>query len=95
MGLPLNEYIAQQMCDPEFALAYKDLEPERQIARQLVMLRTKRNVSQTALAEAIDTKQSSISRLENLASSPSLSFLKRIAEALDADLKIEFVPRES
>jgi ribosome-binding protein aMBF1 (putative translation factor) len=95
MGLPLNEYIAQQMCDPEFVRAYKDLQPERQVARQMVSLRAKRNMSQAALAESIDTKQSSISRLESMASSPSLSFLKRIADALDADLKIEFVPRES
>jgi len=93
--LSLEECIAQELSDPEFAAAYHELDSVSQVARQIIELRSRHEITQRALAEKIGTKQSSISRLESLASSPSLSFLQRIADALEADLKIEFVPRNA
>jgi transcriptional regulator with XRE-family HTH domain len=41
----------------------------------------------------VGTRQPSIARLENSTSVPSLSFLDRIAKALDARIEQNFVPR--
>jgi transcriptional regulator with XRE-family HTH domain len=41
----------------------------------------------------VGTRQPSIARLENGSSVPSLSFLERIAAALDARIELRVVPR--
>ncbi|QQG44479.1 MAG: helix-turn-helix transcriptional regulator [Candidatus Roizmanbacteria bacterium] len=45
---------------------------------------------QKKLAEKLNTKQSVISRVENAKTVPSLTFLKRLAKALNASLQIQF-----
>ena len=90
----LKEDIAERMGDPDFAAAYEALEPEFQVARQVIALRLKQGLTQKQLAQQIGTKQSGISRLESMEQLPSLSFLKRVAEALDAHLEIHLVPKE-
>jgi DNA-binding XRE family transcriptional regulator len=80
---------AEQLQDPEFVAAAYELEPGYQIAR----LRIMRGLTQTQLAEMVGTRQPSIARLENGSSIPSLSFLDRIARALDARIELRVVPR--
>ena len=84
----LDSYLAEQMQDPEFRAAYEALEPAYQIAR----LRILRGLTQEQLAEKVGTKQPSIARLESGRSTPSLDFLQRVAEALDAQVEIRIVP---
>ena len=85
----LKDWQAEQLQDPEFVAAANELEPGYQIAR----LRIQRVLTQTELAEMIGTRQPSIARLENGSSVPSLSFLERIANALDARIELHVVPR--
>ena len=85
----LKDWQAEQLQDPEFVAAANELEPGYQIAR----LRIQRGLTQADLAKMIGTRQPSIARLENGASIPSLSFLERIAEALDARIELHVVPR--
>ncbi len=92
--MKLQEDIAERMRDPAFAAAYEALEPKFQVARQVIALRLQRGLTQKELAEQAGTKQSGISRLESMAQLPSLSFLKRVAEALNAHLEIRLVPKE-
>lgn len=87
----LDSYLAEQMQDPEFRAAYEALEPAYQIAR----LRILRGLTQEQLAEKVGTKQPSIARLESGRSTPSLDFLQRVAEALDAQVEIRIVPRST
>lgn len=87
----LDSYLAEQMRDPEFRAAYEALEPAYQIAR----LRILRGLTQEQLAEKVGTKQPSIARLESGRSTPSLDFLQRVAEALDAQVEIRIVPRST
>lgn len=68
--------------------AYRELEPEFAIAATLIKRRLERNLTQKELAERIGTKQSAIARLESGAYNPSLSFLQKVADALDARLEI-------
>lgn len=93
--MKLQEDIAERMCNPAFAESYDALEPEFQVARQVIALRLQRGLTQRELAERIGTKQSGISRLESMEQLPSLSYLKRVAEALDAQLQIQLIPKEA
>jgi len=48
-------------------------------------------LTQTQLAELVGTRQPSIARLENGSSVPSISFLKKVAAALDARIEVKLV----
>ena len=85
-----SDWQREQMEDPEFAEALRELEPGYQVAR----LRIERGLTQAQLAALVGTKQPSIARLERGETMPSVRFLKRVAEALDADFVIRLVPRE-
>jgi transcriptional regulator with XRE-family HTH domain len=89
-----RELIAKLKENPEFAQAYADLEPQYQIAREIIRLRIERGLTQQDLAARAGTKQANISRLENAVGSPSVALLLRVARALDARLCVELVARE-
>lgn len=80
----------QLMENPTFKKAYEESELEYQIARALIKARLERGYTQKELAEKLQTRQSVISRVENAKTVPSLSFLKRLAEALDVSLQVQF-----
>ncbi len=84
-----KDWQAEQQQDPEFVAAAGEVEAGYQIAR----LRIQRGLTQAQLAEMVGTRQPSIARLENGSSVPSLSFLDRIAKALDARIELRVVPR--
>jgi transcriptional regulator with XRE-family HTH domain len=52
-------------------------------------------MTQMELSEKSGITQADISRLENGTRNPSLALLKRLAEAMDSTLKIEFVPKNN
>lgn len=79
----------QQRQDADFVAESLELEAGYQVAR----LRILRGLTQAQLAEMVGTRQPSIARLENGSSVPSLSFLERIAEALDATVEIKIKPK--
>lgn len=76
------------MKDPEYRREYEKLEPEFQIARQIIAARIKRKMSQKELAEKIGTGQAVISRLEGMNAKPSISLLARVAEALKTQINV-------
>jgi transcriptional regulator with XRE-family HTH domain len=59
-----------------------------QIGKRVELARILKGLTQTELADRIGTNQSSISRIESGASLPSLSFLMKVADALEATLSI-------
>ncbi len=81
--------------EPEMKKAYDRLEPEYKIISQIIDLRKKKKITQKQLAELINTKQPSIARFESGDYNPSLEFLKKIAEVLDANLEVNFVSKVS
>lgn len=83
-----EDWEAKKLQDTEFQAAAEELEPGYQIAR----LRILRGLTQAQLAEKVGTKQPSIARLENGSSLPSISFLAKLADALDAKLEIILTP---
>lgn len=79
------------MSNPEFREEYEKADVEFQLIEELVRARTKANLSQAELAKRIGTTQSAIARLEGGGVSPSLSTLRRYAEATGSKLEINLV----
>lgn len=78
--------------DPELARAYEQENLEREIARQILRLRQAQGWTQVQLAEALNTKQSVVARLESGSHRPSLSTLDKICQVLGARLEVHLVP---
>lgn len=89
-----NDYLKEQMQDPEFKKEYDNLQPEFDIIRAIVDARTSQNLTQKQLAEKTGIHQADISKLENGTRNPSINLLKRLAEGMDMMLKIEFEPKQ-
>ncbi len=87
--ITFQEWQTLQNQAPDFMAESLELEAGYQIAH----LRLLRGMTQAELADMVGTRQPSIARLENGSSMPSLSFLERIAEALDAQVEIKITPR--
>ena len=75
----------------EIQKAYNNLGPEFALVEMIIAQRLKRGLTQQQLAKKIGTKQPVISRLEQGTYNPSIKFLNRVAEALDAKLEVVIV----
>ena len=79
--------------NPEFQKEYEKADAEFAIIESLVRARTEAKLSQAELAKRIGTTQSAIARLEGGGVSPSLSTLRRYAEATGTKLQVNLVAR--
>lgn len=75
---------------PAFKRIYQSSRLEYEIARALILARVKKRLTQAQLAKKLKTRQSVISRVESGKTTPSLSFLKRLAGILDSSLSVQF-----
>ena len=80
----------KMLANPKIRHALKESELEFQIARSLIETRIKKGLTQADIAKKMNTRQSVISRVENAQTTPSLSFLKRLASALQTSLQVQF-----
>lgn len=85
-----NELKKEWLKDPKFRKLYEDSQPEFEIAKAIIRARIEKKITQKELAKRMHTTQSVISRVEQARTSPSLSFLKRLASALNASLQVQF-----
>ncbi len=76
--------------DPAVREALKETRVEYEIARALIRARIEKHLTQAQLAKKLNTRQSVVSRVENAQTTPSVSFLKRLAQVLDTNLVIKF-----
>ena len=90
----LKQFKEEQMKDEEFVKEYEDIQPELDVIRAIVEARTSQNMTQKELAECTGINQADISKLENGTRNPSVNLLKRLAEGMGMNLKIEFVPKQ-
>jgi len=91
----LEEYKKQLVKNPDFKKAFDGLEPESALAAALIRLRLVKGLTQEQLATLLNTKQESIARLERGKSLPSLNTVRKVANALDAELEITLRPRRN
>lgn len=88
----LNEYLNEQLQNPEFKKEWDDIQPEMDVIRAMVEARISQNITQKELAERTGINQADISKLENGTRNPSLKLLKRLAAGMDMELKLVFTP---
>ncbi len=74
--------------DKAVKTAYNNLGPEFALVEMIIEKRLKQGLTQQQLAKKIGSKQPVISRLEQGTYNPSIKFLTRVAEALDAKLTV-------
>lgn len=78
----------QLLKDRQINQTYKKLGPEFELIQLIIKRRLRQGLTQAELAKKLNTKQSAISRLECGDYNPSLTFLNRLAKALEAKLHI-------
>ena len=78
------------LTNPKFKKLYEESEPEFEIAKAIIRARIDNKITQKELAKRMNTTQSVISRVEQAKTSPSISFLKRLAQALNTSLSVQF-----
>lgn len=77
------------LSDKKTKEAYDDLKLEFQVIESIIRKRNELGLTQKELAKKMNTKQSSIARLESGNYNPTIDFLKKTARALNSDLKIK------
>jgi transcriptional regulator with XRE-family HTH domain len=78
------------MKDPEYRREFDALEEEFAVASAMIAARTRAGLTQDELAERMNTRQSTIARLESGKSMPSGKTMKKFAEATGSRLRIVF-----
>jgi len=76
-----------------FRKAYEELEEAYTLVREMLAARSKSGLTQEAVAELMGTTKSAVSRLEAGGKhAPSLTTLKKYAQAVGCRLEIKLVP---
>ena len=96
--VPYNheEELRESMKDEGFRREYDALEPKYALIRQLLLARQQSGMTQEAVAEKIGTTKSAISRLESAGKhAPSITTLRKYAEAVGCELEIKLTPKKT
>jgi DNA-binding XRE family transcriptional regulator len=88
-----KSFLAKAKARRGFDAAYDALELEYSVVDQLLKARTRAGLTQDVVAERMGTTKSAISRLESAGKhTPSLSTLRRYAQAVGCELQVKLVP---
>lgn len=91
-----NAFIEKAKQREGFKKAYDDLEEEYALVKEMLAARSRVGLSQEAVAELMGTTKSAISRLEAAGKhAPSVTTLKKYAQAVGCHLEIRFVPEHA
>lgn len=88
----LDDFLKEQLKDPEFRKEYEALQPEYELKRAMIQARLHSGMTQQQLADKTGIAQADISKLEHGNANPSLRTLQRLAAGMGMQVKIEFVP---
>lgn len=87
-----NDFLAEQLQDPEIQAEWDALQPERAIAQAILDVRKKAGLTQQQLSEITGITQGDISKLERGNANPSIHTLQRLASGMGMKIKLEFLP---
>ena len=87
-----KDYKKRALQNPEVKAEYDALQPEYDIIQAMIDARVQQNMTQKDLSAKTGITQADISRIENGTRNPSLSIVKKLAQGLGMQLKLEFVP---
>lgn len=88
-----DKFLKDSLKNPKIKAEYDRLQPEFAVIQAVLDARRNKRLTQKELADRIGTKQSVISRLESGRANPSVRFLKKLAQALNSHLEINFISR--
>lgn len=91
MSTTFNEFLTEQLKDPEFKAEWEALQPQKAIIQAMIDARKEAGITQKQLAERTGINQGDISRLENGSANPSIKTLQRLADGMGMKLEVKFV----
>lgn len=90
-----EEFLRKANYDEEFRKEYEALGPVYALVRDLLLARQHSGLTREAVAKKIGTTKSAVSRMESGGKHvPSLTTLRKYAEAVDCELEIKLVPKK-
>lgn len=92
MGKNFRASLNEQLKNPEFKKEWDNLEVEFQIIKAIMDGRNEKHMTQKQLSSITGISQGDISKIENGNANPSIHTLKRIANALDKEIRLTFEP---
>lgn len=92
MSVKFDDFLDEQLKDPEFKAEYEALQPEHAVIQAIIDARKDSGLTQKELAEKTGIAQGDISKMEHGNANPSLKTLQRLASGMGKILKIEFLP---
>lgn len=92
MATKYQDYLKEQLQNPDFKTEYDALEAEYRIIQAMIDARKKSGMTQKELSEKTGIAQSDISRLESGNGNPSIRTLRRLAAGMNMTLAIDFKP---
>ncbi len=95
-GTRYADFLKQQLKNPRVRKEYDALAGEFELAKEIIELRIRKKLTQKQLAQQMGTSQPAIARIESGSyRNVSLSFLRRLAEALGAVPEIHLRQKEA
>jgi transcriptional regulator with XRE-family HTH domain len=94
MAISMKEMRARMHANPEVRAEYERLKPEFEIAAELIRARVKAKLSQTDVAERMNTTQSQIARIESGRAALRTSTLHKYADAVGFEAHLKLVRKK-
>ncbi len=91
MSNRFDDFLAEQLKDPELKKEYDALEPKYALIESIVMARKERNLTQKELSKLTGITQADLSKIENGNANPSLNTLLKLAKGLGKILQVSLV----
>ena len=91
MSNKFDDYLKEQLKDPEIRQEYEALQPERAIIQAFIDATIEKGLTQKELAERTGIAQGDISKLERGNANPSIRTLQRLAAGMGMSLQVKFV----
>ena len=88
--MKIRDYLDNQLTLEEVLKEYESLSPEEEIAKKIAMLRQEKELTQKQLSQLTGIDQADISKIESGNRTVSIKLLKKIADAFDMKLIIDF-----
>jgi XRE family transcriptional regulator len=94
MSTRFDDFLEEQLSDPELRSEFEALQPERAIIQAMIDARRSAGLTQKELSVRTGIAQADISKLEKGNANPSLRTLQRLAAGMGMMLHIEFCPAQ-
>lgn len=96
MTMDYRKHRKELLKDKAVKAEHEKLRPEYELARSIIEQRIRKKMTQVQVAKKTGMPQSTIARIEGLTHGlPRLATLKKIAQALDADLIVTLKARKT